>query len=228
MTVQQSTRVEAQPPLTEIALRKLRSDVLAGNLEAGSKLKIDTLQQEYAISSSPLREALSRLTQEGLVRSDERKGFRVAPISIEDLEDITRMRLMLDIEALQESIAMGDDEWEATVVAAFYRLERTESKLSDGPVLLDENWTELHRNFHMALISACPSERLLNWCASLFDQAERYRRLSARIRPGSRRKSNEHKRIMDAVLKRDEGTACELLRDHITRTKNNVEISLKK
>lgn len=80
----------------------------------------------------------------------------------------------------------------------------------------------------MALISACPSERLLNWCASLFDQAERYRRLSARIRPGSRRKSNEHKRIMDAVLKRDEGTACELLRDHITRTKNNVEISLKK
>lgn len=112
MTVQQSTRVEAQPPLTEIALRKLRSDVLAGNLEAGSKLKIDTLQQEYAISSSPLREALSRLTQEGLVRSDERKGFRVAPLSIEDLEDITRMRLMLDIEALQESIAMGDDEWD--------------------------------------------------------------------------------------------------------------------
>src|SRR4051812_27593724 len=115
-------RPETDIPLTEQAFRRLRRDVLTGTFAAGNKLKLDELQQQYGFSSSPLREALSRLTQEGLVKSDDRRGFRVAPISLEDLADITRMRLMLDVQAFGESIAAGDDEWEATVVAAYHRL----------------------------------------------------------------------------------------------------------
>ncbi|MFT4268650.1 MAG: FCD domain-containing protein [Xenophilus sp.] len=214
------------PPLVEQAFERLRHGVLTGEFPAGAKLKIDELQTSYGFSSSPLREALSRLAQEGLIRADERRGFRVASVSLEDLEDITRMRLLLDVLALRESITHGDDAWEGAVVAAYHRLERVESRLSDGPVILDDSWSQLHRGFHMALLAACPSERMRLWGASLFDQAERYRRYSARFRKAGRRKSNEHRKIMDATLRRDVGTACALLEEHILSTQRNVEAVL--
>lgn len=216
-----------EPPLVEQAFARLRHDVLAGNYAAGAKLKLDELQTAYGYSSSPLREALSRLAQEGLVRADERRGFRVAAISEEDLADITRMRILLDVPALREAIAHGDDGWEAAILAAYHRLEKIESRLSDGPVVLDDNWSGLHRAFHLALVAACPSERQRAWGASLFDQAERYRRFSARFRKTARRKSNEHRKIMDATLRRDADTACALLEEHILSTQRNVMAALK-
>lgn len=215
------------PPLVEQAFIRLRKDVLSGSYPAGAKLKVEILQKAYGFSSSPLREALSRLAQEGLVRADERRGFRVAPITAEDLADITRMRLLLDVRALAESIRDGDDQWEATIVAAYYRLEKVESRMEDGPLVLDDEWTRLHRGFHMALLAACPSVRQRDWSASLFDQAERYRRFSARHRKTPRRKSNEHRKIMDATLKRDAKTACALIQEHILSTQRNVEAALK-
>ena len=215
------------PPLADQAFANLRRDVLAGTFEAGVKLKVDELQSLYGLSSSPLREALNRLAQEGLIRADERRGFRVAHVSEEDLADITRMRLLLDVSALRDAIAHGDDAWEGAVVSAYHQLEKLESRLSDGPVILNDQWTEVHRAFHLALLSACPSERLTSWSASLFDQAERYRRFSARHRKTARRKTNEHRKIMDATLRRDAGTACALLEEHILSTQRNVAAALK-
>lgn len=217
-----------QPPLADQAFANLRRDVLAGTFGAGAKLKVDELQAVYGLSSSPLREALSRLAQEGLIRADERRGFRVAAISEDDLADITRMRLMLDVGALRESIAQGDDAWEASVVSAYHRLEKVESRLGDGPVLLDDEWAALHRAFHLSLLAACPSERQRLWGASLFDQAERYRRFSARYRTVGRRKSNDHRRIMDAALRHDADTACALLEEHILGTQRNVTAALQR
>lgn len=119
--------------------------MLAGSLATGSKLKIEDLQDLqdlYGFSSSPLREALSRLCQEGLVRADERRGFRVAPISAEDMAD-TRMRLILDLQALSDAISCGTDAWEAAIVAAFYRLEKVEgSSKPEGLATQDERAQE--------------------------------------------------------------------------------------
>ena len=115
---------DAGLPLTEQALLRLRRDVTMGVFEPGKKLKVDELQAIYGFSSSPLREALSKLSQEGLIRADDRKGFRVAEISKDDLQDITRMRLMLDIQALELAIELGDDEWEAEIVSAHYKLDK--------------------------------------------------------------------------------------------------------
>lgn len=171
--------------VSERAFARLRWDLLSGLLASGSRLKIEDLQRRYGYSSSPLREALNRLTQEGLVRTDDRRGFRVAPVSVSDLNDITRMRNLIEVDALAQSIRSGDDAWEAEVVAAFHLLDRVESRLSDGPVALDTDWSRLHRSFHMAMLSACPSQRQRSWSASLFDQAERYRHISARHRPRS-------------------------------------------
>ena len=69
--------------------------------------------------------------------------------------------------------ATHDDAWEAAIVAAFHRLEKVETHLGHGPTVLDDHWSQLHRDFHMCLLAACPSERQRSLCASLFDQAER-------------------------------------------------------
>lgn len=223
-----SATSSAGPPLSEQAFARLRHDVLTGAHLPGAKLKVEELQETYGVSSSPLREALNRLSQEGLVRADERRGFRVAAISRADLADVTHMRLLLDVEALRLSMAAGDDVWEAAVVAAAHRLEKAELQLGDGANVLDDHWSRLHRDFHLCLLAACPSERQKLVCASLFDQAERYRRFSARHRMTAHSKHREHRRILDAVLRRDSDTACALLAEHIRGTQRNVEAALQR
>ncbi|WP_300299911.1 GntR family transcriptional regulator [Ferrovibrio sp.] len=220
-------RPDAETTLVEKAYAVLRRAILRGETLPGEKLKIDVLQKEHAISSSPLREALNRLTAEGLVTAEGNRGFRVAPISLEDLQDIVAMRVMLEREAVEASIAQGNDEWEARIVAAFYRLEREEKRIVGDGAPLSEEWSERHRDFHMALLSGTGSRRLINLCASLFDQAERYRRLSAIYRKRPRNKTFEHKRLMEAVLARDAALATALLREHVEKTAQNVANAMK-
>ncbi|AHK35919.1 transcriptional regulator [Rhodococcus opacus PD630] len=210
-------------PIAHQAAAQLRRDIIEGTFAPGSKLKMDVLQSLYGFSSSPLREALSQLAHEGLVRADARRGFRVTPISVPDFRDIAESRLLIDPAALEKSIDAGDEEWESSVVASYYRLEKVEQRLGDGPVVLDDQWAELHKQFHMTLIAACPSERLRQYSSRLFDQAERYRRASALHRQRPRNKSREHEAIKDATLERDADRACELLRQHISRTLQDVE-----
>lgn len=215
-------------PLTEQAFHRLRSDVIVGHLAPNTKLKLELLISRYGLSSSPLREALNRLAQEGLVCAGERRGFRVAPLSISDLVDITAMRKLIDVPTLADAISHGDEDWECSIKASFHRLSLAEKKLSDGPVVLDDHWETVHRDFHLSLLAGCPSARQRFLSASLFDQAERYRRFSGRFRQTIRRKSQEHKRLMNAVLQRDTATACMLLEEHIENTRINLEAAAAK
>ena len=210
------------PTAIEIALTSLRQDVLSLAYLPGTKLKVEHLQQTYGLSSSPIREALNRLAEEGLVRSDDRKGFRVALVSDVDLQDITSMRLLIDLPTLEQAMKNGDDDWEAQVIASFHVLEKLESRLPERPVVLNAEWSALHRAFHAAMMSACPSERMVLSSSSLFDQAERYRHISARYRTVIKRKSEEHKVLMRAVLKRDIATAQELHQEHVLSTQKNA------
>lgn len=216
------------PPLVEQAVERLREDVLAGVHQPGGKLKVEELRAQYGYSSSPLREALSRLTQEGLIVADQRRGFRVAPMSEEDFADITQLRLLLDLRALKESIELGDDEWEARSMSAFYLLQKAESRFTDGPLVLNHEWSVRHKDFHMALLSASESPRLRAICSNLFDQAERYRRFSARLRTERRSKSDEHEAILNAAVSRKTDEATKLLTAHISRTQQNVTAILRR
>ncbi|WAC57569.1 GntR family transcriptional regulator [Gordonia sp. SL306] len=210
------------PPLVAQTVARLRQDLLSNVHRAGDKLKVDHLREHYGCSSSPLREALNRLTYEGLVVADERRGFRVAEMSVDDFNDITRLRLILDMQALEEAIERGGDEWEAQAIASFYRLQKVEDRLPEGPLVLDSEWSMLHKNFHMTLLSATTSPRLLQSCSNLFDQAERYRRFSAAHRTQSRSKSGEHEAILNATVERKTDEAVALLTRHITRTQHDI------
>jgi GntR family transcriptional regulator, carbon starvation induced regulator len=217
---------DPSPTRSGQAYLALRSDILAGAIEPGSKLKIESLQRRYGFSSSPLREALSRLVAEEIVTVDERRGFRAAPVSQDDLHDITRFRLVLEVSAFEESIARGTVDWEAAVIASEHRLESLQKKLSAGTRSQDPAWIESHKAFHTALISACGSDRLLAASSAMFDQSQRYRALSARHRPGPRNSRAEHRRLAEAALRHDPDLGPRLLREHIQKTADQVSTYL--
>jgi DNA-binding GntR family transcriptional regulator len=162
------------------------------------------------------------LTQDGVVEASDNKGFRVAPISVGDFRDITRMRCLLECEALGDAIQYGDDAWEADVLGAFHRLNLMEKKLGSGVLVLDDEWSARHKAFHLALFAACGSPLMLKMIDSLFDRAERYRRFSAQQRTTQRHKGDEHKKLMEAALGRDRDKALTLLRSHIQETLGRI------
>jgi DNA-binding GntR family transcriptional regulator len=205
--------------LTEQAYAMVRRDILSGNLQPGTKLQAESLKTRYGVGGSTLREALTRLTAEALVTFEGQRGFRVAATSREDFADLCDIRKMVEIEALRRSILAGDDDWEARVVAAFHRLAKIEMQLPDNLGTLYDEWEERNRSFHKALISACRSRWLLRLHDLLFQQAERYRRIT--FTSGTtipRNVHQEHRAIMEAAIARDVDAACGLAASHILKT----------
>ena len=133
---------------------------------------------------------------------------------------------MIETETLQDALVHGSEEWEGRVVASFHGLSTVEKKLTEGPLVLDDKWSDRHRAFHLAIYSGASSPLLKMMVESLFDQAERYRRFSARFRKVERSKGTEHQRIVDAVLARDQEKASKLVQNHIRSTERNVTESL--
>jgi DNA-binding GntR family transcriptional regulator len=197
---------------------QLRADLLAGVLEPGNKLAIEALAEHYATSATPLREALNRLVSDGLVERREQRGFVVAPISAEDLAEITKTRCWLEERALRESIAARSAEWEEALVLAHHRLARTPRSLSDKRFEDNPAWEPLHRAFHRALIAGCGSRWLLSFCDQLADQHHRYRRLSAPRAFLKRGVKGEHLQLMEAAIEGRADDAVALLRTHFERT----------
>jgi DNA-binding GntR family transcriptional regulator len=222
------TQEQANAPLSDRAYRTLRAAIVRCDFAPGERLKLDVLIAQFGLSSSPLREALNRLAQEGLVRSLDHRGFRVAPLSVEMLHDLTRMRLLVETEALRLAMEHGGDEWETAVVAAFHRLSLLAERRDAGkPVDMGE-WTERHREFHMALFSGCGSPLLMQSAETYFTQAERYRRFAAAQAREPRCKMPAHQGLMHAALARKQAEAVELLRKHIQGTTDTVDAALKK
>lgn len=217
-----STDLPDSLPLAEQAYRALRQAIVRGEFEPGARLRLDELSRRFAVSSSPLREALNRLSEQGLVRTLENRGFRVAPLTAAGVSDLARVRTLVECEALRDAIAHGGDAWEAQVVAAAHALALIERRLGDEPRALDDDWSARHRQFHLSLYAGCSSPLLLDLADVLFDNAERYRRWTARHRPVPRRKHDEHQQLLSTVLARDADRATELLRRHIGFTEQMV------
>lgn len=199
----------------ESAYRQLRLDIIEGRRAPGDKLRVEHLKDEYQVSASTLREALSLLVSDSLVVSQAQRGFRVAPMSLADIEDLTRTRTLLECAAFQDSLLYGDDEWEARVVSAYHKLSRAEERLATDMAGVFDEWEERNRAFHEALTSACQSRWILRFQSLLFQQAQRYRRLSAVTTKVPASVHEEHRRIFEAAMARDKEKANELLAQHI-------------
>ncbi len=203
---------------TQDTYERLRADLLACRLRPGARLTISDLCGQLGANLSAVREALSRLTSEGLVVAEPQRGFRVAPISADELRDLTAVRADIEGMCLERAIAAGDVGWESQLVAAFHRLSRTPEREPADPQRMNEAWSAAHSAFHEALVSACGSPWLLRLRAILYAQSERYRRLSVPLAEVARDLNREHQAIMEAALARDAGQARALMARHVELT----------
>jgi len=212
--------------LTFVVYERLRNDIMNGALTPGAPLRSEFLRQRYEVGNSPVREALNRLSAEGLVARRDQKGFQVASISEADLLETIKVRLQLEETALREAIAHGGTAWEEGLVLANYRLSNVAQSATEGVYSVNPDWERLHGKFHMALISACGSRWLERFCHQLMDRADRYRRLAFATHYADRDEVDEHRAITEAATGRRADEAVGLLKAHYNWTADMILKSL--
>lgn len=204
--------MDSHRSLTSLAHYRIREMVLSGELLPGSRIQIDTLRKNLEIGASPVREALSILSSEQLVVRNEQRGFWAPAISAEDFSILLETRCRVDALAFADAMRHGGSDWEERIVLLRYRLNALDRTLNNSA------WETAHREFHTALIAACPSQYLLNFCAQLYDLAVRYRNVARLAAYPMRKITEEHSAISEAALARDIDSAVDLLMDHYRTT----------
>ena len=204
--------------LAEKAYQSLRHDIIRGAVAPGKPLRLADLSQRYGMGFSPLREALNRLQAERLVTAESLRGFRVAPLSTEELQDAVSLRILIETKALRASIAEGDDSWAAGIVSSLYALKLQAART--GPEADIWALEARHHAFHLALLAGCTAPWTMEFVERLYAATERYRvpvLLGAHL-PAGRDVQVEHGALAEAALDRDADRAVRLLEEHYQRT----------
>lgn len=199
--------------LFQTTFTRLRSDIIFGVAAPGQRLRLEDLHKAYGASVPTLREVLNRLASEGLVTSEDQRGFTVTPISAANLLELASLRKLIELHALGLSFRNGGLEWESDVVAAHHKLSRIEQRLIAGEAADRSEWKRYDFGFHQTLIGACGSEELLAVHRAVFDKYLRYQMIFLTFR--GRIAAREHKALLDAALARDFATARDVLERHI-------------
>lgn len=195
----------------------LRTDLLQGEFEPGSKLRIGELAGRYGCSPSVVRESLSRLAQQALVVSIPQRGFAVPELTVEGLLDLRHARILVETMALRESIRAGDIQWESDVIASHHRLQQTHQV--DGGGHLTDEWEQAHNHFHYTLLAGGPSKVLTEVAIGLRDRSQLFVHWSRElVKDEDRDVPAEHKLIADRTVARDADGAAEALEAHIERS----------
>ncbi len=203
--------------LVEHVYTVLRERIIMGEFGDGEQLHLAALAGQFDVSLGVVREAVTRLGSEELVVATPQQGFRIRPLSVPDLLDLTWVRCELETLALAQSIEHGTLEWEAELVAAHHMLGATPTLREEGT--FNPDWMRAHARFHGALVAACQSPILIRLRQELFDASEIYRYwVDVKLVAAKRDVPDEHKKLVEATLARDADTATALLRGHIQRT----------
>lgn len=204
----------------EQVIGKLKEDILTGYFKPGEKLLMSRLKSHYNVGVSPLREALSRLLVEQLVDVENQRGFRVCPISKEEMLDIYETRAHIESLCVKLAMEKGGDEWEASIVAAAHYLNKAGDWTHKNQEEL-QTWEKRHHHFHTAIVQGCQSPTLLEARHALYERASRYRNIwlsSDMSDPKAFFANNkEHNKLMDLVLGGNIASASELIYHHLQR-----------
>jgi GntR family carbon starvation induced transcriptional regulator len=208
--------------ICDVAMTKIRSDIIAGRLVPGAKLVVKDLSDLYGIGATPIRDALSQLVGTFLVVREAQRGFQVAGVSRRDLRDVARARKFAEMTALELSLQRADKVWADRVKSAHLAFSKVTKGIGD-PRPIGEDWEETHRGFHFALLSCCDSPTLFEMCANLNDRFDRYRRLALPTRSFTGAVDLDHEPLSEAAVAGDAALAVQLLGRHIDDTLSVIE-----
>jgi len=190
----------------------LRRDIVRGVFEPMERLKVEPLVQFYGVGHSPVREAILLLSSSGLVVHEHQKGYRVAPVSLADYDDVLAVYQRLYKLALTMAIDLGDEAWEERVVVQLHRSVKVAKVLPGGDAQGLERWQRAYSDYHAALLSGCGSPLMLQLLGDTGSRLERYVHLFADLESDRERDTHaEHRQIVEAVVTRDRDGALALI-----------------
>ena len=203
--------------LAEQAVSALRNEIFAGELRAGEKVNIDDAAERLGMSQIPVREALRVLDAVGLVEFLPQRGYTVKSADLKDFLETYRLRILLDPLATKLSVPNLDAHDLALAQEALDRLAET-VRAGDS-----EAQRRYHRDFHFAIYGKCDSPWLLRILGMLWENSERYQRISPEVRRSLGKRGNEHHDILAAAAAGDAEKTASEIESHIARTKSAIE-----
>jgi DNA-binding GntR family transcriptional regulator len=196
--------------LRETIYEQLRADILQLRLPPGTEIREAELAARFEVSKSPVRDALMRLEREALVITSPRQGYRVAPVSLADVQDMFHLRAALERACMERIVRQASTEQLATL-EPFRRFE---------PDAWGGGFIEYNRAFHGTLADLAANVRMRDQLGDLIDQMERVVLMSVnKVRQGSgdtQSLVDEHCRMIDALQERQARRAERLAEQHIT------------
>jgi DNA-binding GntR family transcriptional regulator len=196
------------PTAQEAVLAELRRAIVSGRLRPGEQVRQDALAERFGVSRVPLREALKILEGEGAVTYVPHRGYFVAELSLADLEEVYRIRELLEEEAVRAAVPLLTRADLDDLAALVDACERAGER---GDV---EAMTDANRRLHFALYEASGRPRLVRLVRILWDATDVYRALYYAEPDNRARVESEHRAVLAALRRRDADGAVRLLAEH--------------
>jgi DNA-binding GntR family transcriptional regulator len=199
------SRKIVRPTTVELATAAIRQRILSGELAPGEVLRQEALAEELGVSRVPIREAITRLTGEGLLINVPHKGAYVAELSVEEVQETFDIRLRLEPWIFAEAIARITD----AEIAKASRLVKEMDKADSGL------WGQLNWRFHETLYLPAQREITLQMLRVLHDRSDRYFRFQVVQVPIREQSHDEHMALIEACRERNAKLGAKLLEQHV-------------
>jgi GntR family carbon starvation induced transcriptional regulator len=202
------------PSLTEEAYALLKHEILTLHLAPGSKLAPNELKSRLQTGAAPIREALSRLSGEGLVDAESQRGFWVAGVNIDDLQQLGDLRSTLEIMAFRHAMKYGHEKLHDRLSKAWQSFQEIGQRAGENAPLND-NWEMRHRAFHFAFFSGYDSPTTVGLYENVYERFDRYRRLGVAKKGSLAGVIDDHSKLIDLVRISDVDAGCVLIKRHV-------------
>jgi DNA-binding GntR family transcriptional regulator len=198
---------------TERAYTEIRRRILENELSAGTQVLEQELAEMLEMSRTPVREAMVRLADEGMVEVRPRHGMRVLPISADDMREIYDVLTALESMAAERVAARGVSPEELRA------LKQAVADM-DAALAVDDlrTWAAADERFHLLLVEYCDNQRLRALVSGYWDQSHRVRLVTLGLRPKPVDSNKDHAAVVDAIARGDAVAARRLHRQHRVRS----------
>lgn len=208
---------------TQVVLEVIRERILSGDIKAGTSLRQSALAAELNVSRIPVREALLQLEAEGLVNFEPHKGATAARLSADQVKELFELRALIETDLLAKSIVNMTDADINKAQIILVELEQSFGQADSG-----SKWSELNTAFHTCLYQAANRPNTMEIVQNLNSNCDRYIRLHLLHKGGIPKAEKQHQQLIEFCKKRDSKAACDLLREHILGSANDlIELVLK-
>lgn len=200
---------EVKKSLGYQAFDRIKDDIVWCRLSPGEEVSEARLCELYGLGKAPIRQALSRLVQEGYVISVPRRGHFIAPVTLQSVKDLFELRLLLEPAAVEGACGRADAERLAKLDAQCARGYRPGDAASEAAFMA------ANRAFHLEIARACGNVRLTKVLAQIIDEMTRLLHLGFVLRERPEEMTHEHKDLVEAIVAGDRARARTIAIDHI-------------